>query len=56
MEQRAPPWRWRDKRKTMTKDLQKKLKSRWETFTTSEQKIASYLLHNISGIPFETAA
>jgi DNA-binding MurR/RpiR family transcriptional regulator len=41
---------------TMTKDLQKKLKSRWETFTTAEQKIASYLLHNISGIPFETAA
>lgn len=40
----------------MTKDLQKKLKSQWETFTTSEQKIASYLLHNISGIPFETAA
>lgn len=40
----------------MTKDLQKKLKSRWETFTTSEQKIASYLMHNISGIPFETAA
>jgi DNA-binding MurR/RpiR family transcriptional regulator len=40
----------------MTKDLQKKLKSRWQTFTTSEQKIASYLLNNISGIPFETAA
>ncbi len=40
----------------MTKDLQKKLKSQWDTFTTSEQKIASYLLHNISGIPFETAA
>jgi DNA-binding MurR/RpiR family transcriptional regulator len=40
----------------MTKDLQKKLKSQWETFTTAEQKIASYLLHNISGIPFETAA
>jgi DNA-binding MurR/RpiR family transcriptional regulator len=41
---------------TMTKDLQKKLKSRWDSFTTAEQKIASYLLHNISGIPFETAA
>ncbi|MHB1056704.1 MAG: MurR/RpiR family transcriptional regulator [Rhodanobacter sp.] len=40
----------------MTKDLQKKLKSRWDSFTTAEQKIASYLLHNISGIPFETAA
>lgn len=37
-------------------DLQKKLKSRWPTFTTSEQKIAGYLLNNISGIPFETAA
>jgi DNA-binding MurR/RpiR family transcriptional regulator len=56
MERRAPPWHWPDKRMTMTKDLQKKLKSRWDTFTTSEQKIASYLLHNISGIPFETAA
>jgi len=40
----------------MTKDLQKKLKSRWETFTTSEQKIATHLLQNVSGIPFETAA
>jgi DNA-binding MurR/RpiR family transcriptional regulator len=40
----------------MIKDLQNKLKRQWETFTTSEQKIASYLLHNISGIPFETAA
>ncbi len=40
----------------MIKDLQSKLKSRWETFTTSEQKIAAYLLHNISGVPFETAA
>ncbi len=40
----------------MIKDLQSKLKSRWETFTTSEQKIAAYLLHNISGLPFETAA
>lgn len=40
----------------MTKDLQKKLKGRWDTFTTAEQKIASYLLHNISGIPFETAS
>ena len=40
----------------MTKDLQKKLKSRWESFTTAEQKIATHLLHNVSGIPFETAA
>ena len=40
----------------MTTDLQKKLKSRWENYTTSEQKIAAYLLHNIGGIPFETAA
>ncbi|HEV7123245.1 MAG TPA: MurR/RpiR family transcriptional regulator [Rhodanobacter sp.] len=40
----------------MIKDLQRKLKRQWETFTTSEQKIAAYLLHNISGIPFETAA
>lgn len=40
----------------MIKDLQKKLKDGWTTFTTSEQKIATYLLHNLSGIPFETAA
>ena len=40
----------------MIKDLQKKLKSQWDTFTTSEQKIAAYLLHNLSDIPFETAA
>ena len=40
----------------MTKDLQKKLKSRWESFTTAEQKIATHLLQNVSGIPFETAA
>ncbi|MFA6229256.1 MAG: MurR/RpiR family transcriptional regulator [Rhodanobacter sp.] len=40
----------------MTKDIQKKLKSRWETFTTAEQKIAAHLLQNIDGIPFETAA
>jgi Transcriptional regulators len=40
----------------MTRDLQKKLKSRWESFTTAEQKIATHLLHNVSGIPFETAA
>lgn len=40
----------------MTQDLQQKLKSRWRTFTASEQKIATYLLHNLSGLPFETAA
>ena len=40
----------------MIKDLQKKLKDGWNTFTTSEQKIATYLLHNLNGIPFETAA
>ncbi|MEW9625757.1 MurR/RpiR family transcriptional regulator [Rhodanobacter geophilus] len=40
----------------MIKDLQKKLKSRWDTFTPSEQKIATHLLQNPGGIPFETAA
>jgi DNA-binding MurR/RpiR family transcriptional regulator len=40
----------------MTQDLQKKLKHRWEAFTASEQRIAGYLLQNLSGIPFETAA
>src|SRR5215472_5136178 len=40
----------------MTKDLQQKLKDHWETFTASEQKIASYLLQNIREVPFETAA
>ena len=40
----------------MIKDLQSKLKRQWDTFTTSEQKIAAYLQNNISGIPFETAA
>ncbi|HEY4147180.1 MurR/RpiR family transcriptional regulator [Pinirhizobacter sp.] len=40
----------------MIKDLQKKLKDGMESYTTSEQKIATYLLHNLSGIPFETAA
>ena len=40
----------------MIKDLQKNLKSRWDTFTTSEQKIATYLLQNPGGIPFETAS
>lgn len=40
----------------MTKSLQKKIKSQWETFTPADQKIATYILHNLSGIPFETAA
>ncbi|TAM97480.1 MAG: MurR/RpiR family transcriptional regulator [Rhodanobacteraceae bacterium] len=40
----------------MTQDLQKKLKNRWRTFTASEQRIASYLLQNLGGLPFETAA
>lgn len=40
----------------MSKDLQQKLKDHWDSFTASEQKIASYLLHNIRDLPFETAA
>lgn len=40
----------------MIKDLQKKLKDHWDGFTTSEQKIATYLLQNPGGIPFETAS
>lgn len=40
----------------MTQDLQKKLKARWHSFTASEQRIAGYLMQNLSGIPFETAA
>lgn len=40
----------------MTKDLQQKLKDRWDTFTASERKIASFLLQNIREVPFETAA
>ncbi|HLI17569.1 MAG TPA: MurR/RpiR family transcriptional regulator [Rhodanobacteraceae bacterium] len=40
----------------MTHDLQQKLKSRWKTFTASEQKIAAYLLQNLNSLPFETAA
>lgn len=41
---------------TMSGKLQKKLNSHWDTFTASEQKIATYLLDNLRGIPFETAA
>src|SRR5579864_4227668 len=40
----------------MSTGLQKKLKDRWESFTTSEQKIATHLLHHIRDVPFETAA
>ena len=40
----------------MPRDLQHKLKSRWRTFTSSEQKLAAYLLQNMRNIPFETAA
>jgi DNA-binding MurR/RpiR family transcriptional regulator len=40
----------------MTKDLKQKLKDHWDGFTTSERKIANYLLHNIRDLPFETAA
>lgn len=40
----------------MSKDIKKKLKSRWDTFTTAEQKIAAHLLQNMDSIPFETAA
>lgn len=40
----------------MTQDLKKKLKSRWHTFTASEQRIADYLMRNLGGLPFETAA
>lgn len=39
-----------------TKDLQQQLKDQWETFTASEQKIASYLLQHLRDLPFETAA
>lgn len=40
----------------MTKDLKQKLKENWEGFTASERKIATYLMHNIRDLPFETAA
>ncbi|GAB2582962.1 MurR/RpiR family transcriptional regulator [Dyella jejuensis] len=39
----------------MIKDLQQELKDRWDGFTASEQKIASYMLQNIHDVPFETA-
>ncbi|HET7300545.1 MAG TPA: MurR/RpiR family transcriptional regulator [Oleiagrimonas sp.] len=40
----------------MTVDLKQKLEQRWDTLTASEKKIATYLLHNIRDLPFETAA
>lgn len=40
----------------MTKDLKRTLKDNWESFTASEQKIATYLMHNLRDLPFETAA
>ena len=40
----------------MGQDLQKKLKSRWKSFTPSEQRLAGYLLQNLKSLPFETAA
>ncbi len=39
----------------MTKDLQQTLKDRWESFTASDRKIATYLMHNIRDLPLETA-
>lgn len=39
----------------MSKDLKQKLKENWEGYTTSERKVATYLLHNIRDLPFETA-
>lgn len=40
----------------MTVDLKQKLEQRWDHLTASEKKIATYLLHNIRDLPFETAA
>ena len=40
----------------MIKDPQNKLTRQGTTYTTSEQKIAAYLLHHLSSIRFETAA
>lgn len=50
-----PPHDWPTEQVSMIKDLQKKLKGNWESFTTSEQKIATYLLYNPRAILFETA-
>lgn len=40
----------------MAKDLKQKLMDHWERFTASEQKVATYLIHNIADLPFETGA
>lgn len=40
----------------MSNDLKQKVKDGWEGFTASERKIATYLLHNIRDLPFETNA
>lgn len=40
----------------MIQALQQKLKDRWDSFTASEQKIATYLLQHLRDLPFETAA
>lgn len=56
METSAAPWCRSDEHALMIKDLQKKLRDRWDGFTTAEQKIAAYLLQNPGGIPFENAS
>jgi DNA-binding MurR/RpiR family transcriptional regulator len=40
----------------MSQALEQRLKDRRESFTESEQRIASYLLQNLRDLPFETAA
>lgn len=40
----------------MIKDLQQKLSRHQATFTASERRIATYIVHNLSAMPFETAA
>ncbi|MGH8234462.1 MAG: MurR/RpiR family transcriptional regulator [Rhodanobacteraceae bacterium] len=40
----------------MIKDLQQRLNRHQGRLTPSERRIATYLLHNLEGIPFETAA
>ncbi|HEY3519674.1 MAG TPA: MurR/RpiR family transcriptional regulator, partial [Rhodanobacteraceae bacterium] len=40
----------------MIKDLQQKLSRHQATFTPSERRIATWILHNLAAMPFETAA
>ena len=40
----------------MTSSIETQLRERYDSFTVSERMIASYLLENLAGIPFETAA